>query len=306
VEIACAVLSALGEAHRLGVLHRDVKPANVLFDDAGVARLGDFGVAHLGDLSATATAGMIGTLAYMSPEQREGRPATIQSDLYGVGAILLEMLTGARPEPPSPPRSLPSGAHRDLGVRHDQVVLRMIAEDPTQRPHDAFAARRILTSLAWPSVVEPAAPKPLRDRAPSDHPRATRLVVAPGGATLDEWIGRPIERVPLTETTLARAAAFARAGHPSLQTVLRVDRAAGEIWLDVPGGAPTRSLTRAQLDMAGEALKALHAEGIAHGAIDAEHLLVDAYGGVVLRFTTDAAPLSTMDLDRIALARFAE
>ncbi|MCG4699686.1 serine/threonine protein kinase, partial [Anaerobutyricum soehngenii] len=63
VEIALAVLSALGEAHRVGVLHCDVKPANVLFDDAGVTRLGDFGAAHLGDLSATATAGLIGTLA---------------------------------------------------------------------------------------------------------------------------------------------------------------------------------------------------------------------------------------------------
>src|SRR6202040_1575115 len=99
---ACAVLSALGEAHRLGVLHRDVKPANVLFDDAGVARLGDFGVAHLGDLSTTATAGVIGTLAYMSPEQREGRPATAESDVYAVGAILFEMLAGGRANPAAP------------------------------------------------------------------------------------------------------------------------------------------------------------------------------------------------------------
>jgi len=88
VEIAQAVLAALAEAHRLGVIHRDIKPANVLFDAAGVTRLGDFGVAHLSDLSATATAGVIGTLGYMSPEQREGRPASVRSDLYGVGALL--------------------------------------------------------------------------------------------------------------------------------------------------------------------------------------------------------------------------
>lgn len=98
VEIAQAVLLALAEAHRLGILHRDVKPANVLFDDAGVARLADFGVAHLGDRSATATAGVIGTVRYMSPEQREGRPATAESDVFVVGALLFEMLTGEVPD----------------------------------------------------------------------------------------------------------------------------------------------------------------------------------------------------------------
>src|SRR6185436_2948721 len=132
------------EAHRVGVLHRDVKPANVLFDSAGVTRLGDFGVAHLGDLSATATAGVIGTLGYMSPEQREGRPATIQSDLYGVGAILWEMLTGQRPVadlsssgPASvAPRMRPSAAHRYLDTRHDGVVIALMADAPEMRPED--------------------------------------------------------------------------------------------------------------------------------------------------------------------------
>src|SRR5262245_17842889 len=116
VEIACAVLGALGEAHRVGILHRDVKPSNVLFDDIGATRLGDFGAAHLGDLSSTATAGAIGTFAYMSPEQRLGRPATIASDLYAVGAILYELLTGAAANPPVAGQldPLPSTCHPDL------------------------------------------------------------------------------------------------------------------------------------------------------------------------------------------------
>ena len=305
VEVACAVLSALGEAHRLGVLHRDVKPANVLFDDAGVARLGDFGVAHLGDLSATATAGVIGTLAYMSPEQREGKPATLKSDLFGVGAMLLEMLTGERPEPPEPPRTLPSGAHRDLDTRHDALVLRMIAADPEARPADAFTARRLLTSLPWPSVVERAAPKPAPKRAESEHPRAGRLTVGLDGVAVDGWIGRPVERVPLTDRTLARARAFARAGHRALQTVLRVDRDGEEIWLDPANGTPAEALTRAQLQQAHDALDALHAAGATHGAIDRAHVLVGPTGGVVLRFTADASPTATVDTDRLGLARLA-
>ncbi len=305
VEVACAVLSALGEAHRLGVLHRDVKPANVLFDDAGVARLGDFGVAHLGDLSATATAGVIGTLAYMSPEQREGKPATLRSDLYGVGAMLLEMLTGERPESPGPPRTLPSGAHRDLDTRHDALVLRMIAAEPEGRPADAYAARRMLTALPWPSVVEPAAPKPADKRAPSEHPRAGRLTIGVDGIAFDGWIGRAVQRVPLTEQSLVRARAFARAGHRALQNVLRVDREGREIWLESLHGEPAGALTRSQAREAQEALEALHAAGATHGAVDRAHVLVSATGGVVLCFTPDASPTATIDTDRLGLARLA-
>ncbi|MCK6589326.1 MAG: serine/threonine protein kinase [Polyangiaceae bacterium] len=122
-EIAGALLAALGEAHRLGILHRDVKPTNVLFDEVGTAFLSDFGAAHLGDLSSTATAGAIGTFAYMSPEQRLGRPATLASDLFGVGAVFYELLTGRAPEPakggllPAPPSSV----NPDLTPAHDAV-----------------------------------------------------------------------------------------------------------------------------------------------------------------------------------------
>ena len=143
VEIASAVLSALGEAHTLGILHRDVKPANVLFDAAGGARLSDFGVAHLGDVSTTATGGVFGTLAYMSPEQREGRPATIKSDVFSVGVMLGETLTGEKPAVGTTPRTIPSQAHRELDERHDALVARMTATDPSERP-GALEARSML------------------------------------------------------------------------------------------------------------------------------------------------------------------
>jgi serine/threonine-protein kinase len=316
VEIAVAVLSALGEAHRLGVLHRDVKPANVLFDDAGVTRLGDFGAAHLGDLSATATAGLIGTLAYMSPEQREGRPATVTSDLYGVGAILWEMLTGEKPElPPAPDdaptsttipelRTRPSGVHRDLDLRHDKVVLRLLDPDPERRPADAFAARRELTALTWPATIERT---PLRKA--SEHPHAVssgeaRLAPRGDGVLVDLWLERPVERVPLADVALARARVLARLDHPALQPVLRVDRDDASIWLADPDARPLgRPLGPHEVSLLKDALTALHAEGVVHGFVDAEHVRERSDGTVFLRFTASQGPTATVDTDRLGLAR---
>lgn len=306
VEIAQAVLAALGEAHRLGVIHRDVKPANVLFDDAGVTRLGDFGVAHLSDLSATATAGVIGTLEYMSPEQREGRPATVRSDIFGVGAILWEMLTGERPGAglgTTTLRARPSGVHRDLDARHDSVVLSMLSLDPEERPEDAFAARRELGSLRWPNTIEHAA-APATQRPKSVRPVAARLVLQPDGTWLDTWLDRGVVTVPLETATLARASAFARADHQALQAVLRVDRERNLIWLAAPRGAPASGkLAPHQVAALREALDRLHEIGEAHGSVDAEHVLVDDAGGVMLRFSSRAGPTATADLDRLGVAR---
>ncbi len=307
IEIACAVLSALGEAHRLGVLHRDVKPANVLFDAAGVARLGDFGVAHLGDLSATATAGLIGTLAYMSPEQREGRAATVRSDIYGVGAILYEMLTGELLAMDGTTKVRPSGVHRDLAAKHDAAVLAFVAQDPADRPADAFVARRSLTALHWPSTLEPAAPRPADAPSPrSERPPAERLEPGQAGLAVDRWTGRTIERVPVTPQSLARAGAFARAGHVALQTILRIDSDSKEIWLEHPLGRELdRPLAPAEIGVLREAIASLHAAGAVHGRVDRRHVLVGADESLTLRFVPEVEPTATMDLDRVALPRLA-
>jgi eukaryotic-like serine/threonine-protein kinase len=308
VEIAQAVLSALGEAHRLGVIHRDIKPANVLFDDAGVTRLGDFGVAHLSDLSATATAGVIGTLGYMSPEQREGRPATVKSDLYGVGAILWEMLTGEKPEAGLGAATLqvrPSGMHRDLSAKHDSLVLSFMAHDPKDRPEDAFAARRALGAIKWPNTIERIAAPRAEARAESDRPSAVRLLPSTddGGVDVDQWLGRKVVCLPLDDATLARASLFARADHPALQAVLRVDRSSASIWLAAPRGAPLAGrLTAAQSAVLREALAALHEHGQPHGAVDPQHVFVDDTGAVLLAYAPPPGPTTTFDVDRLALA----
>ena len=306
VEIAQAVLSALGESHRLGVIHRDIKPANVLFDDAGVTRLGDFGVAHLSDLSATATAGVIGTLGYMSPEQREGRPASVRSDLYGVGAMLWEMLTGERPEAASTGATLrtrPSGIHRDLDTRHDKLVLSFLDADPAGRPEDAFAARRALGALKWPSTIERAA-APRVERPKSDHPQGLRFEQQIDGTAMDRWLNRRVVALVLDPPTLARASVFARADHSALQAVLRVDREQSAIWLAAPPGAPLAGkLTPAQAATLREALARLHEIGEIHGAVVAENIIVDEQGAVVLGFSGAPGPTATADLDRLGIAR---
>jgi serine/threonine-protein kinase len=285
-----------------------VKPANVLFDEAGVARLADFGVAHLGDLSATATAGVIGTIAYMSPEQREGRPATPESDLYAVGAILFEMLTGERPRAHDDTASAtrPSGAHRDLDPRHDAIVLRFLAREPGARLRDAFTARSALVALPWPDVVQPAAPRS-RELVPSERPQSGRADLSADGTGFDRWMERPFSYVPLDERSKARASAFARAGHAALQGILRVDRDAGLLWIDPARGRPLQAaLTTAQLAELRAALAALHAAGVAHGRIDRAHVLIDEDGAPLLRFTSDCDATATVHRDRLALARLAE
>ncbi len=324
VEIACALLSALGEAHRLGILHRDVKPSNVLFDDMGAARLSDFGAAHLGDLSTTATAGAIGTFAYMSPEQRLGRPASIASDLYGVGVLLAELLTGAAAGPVTDRLDpLPSACHPDVNEAHDAAVARLLHEDPQKRPSDAFEARRLLLGLRWPERIWE------RARRPSEAPRTERPP-APEGARLiaalhagdgrdaavrqhDAWLDRDVLVLPADAAVLARARAFAQAGHPALPTVLRVDRDSGAVWIAAPLGRALadepRGLSPGQVARLREAVEALHAAGGAHGRIDQGHLYWFD-GEVTLAFPRgeagDAGASSEPDReaqDREALAR---
>ncbi len=143
------VLAALGAAHSHGVIHRDLKPDNVYVTSGGRAKVLDFGIAKLKpEVSAisgeTRTGALLGTPQYMSPEQAMGRPVDLRSDLYSVGVILYEMLTGRRPFdgstlwellkqhieiPPAPP----SSSRADLPPALQSVVLRALEKDPARR-----------------------------------------------------------------------------------------------------------------------------------------------------------------------------
>src|SRR5215469_13982312 len=120
---ASQILAALGEAHSKGIIHRDLKPGNIMIAKSGVKVL-DFGLAKLEeDDTLTASHMVMGTPAYMAPEQREGKPADTRSDIYSFGCVLYEMLTGARPTERR--RIRPRGL--------ENVLRRCLEPDPSRR-----------------------------------------------------------------------------------------------------------------------------------------------------------------------------
>ena len=138
------VLAALRFAHRKGVVHRDIKPHNVMADADGRLKVTDFGIARAGVSQMTEAGSIIGTAQYLSPEQARGSPVDQRSDLYSVGVVLYEMLTGTTPfsgESPveiamkhlsDPPRP-PSVERPDIPPDLDMVVLRALAKNPDDR-----------------------------------------------------------------------------------------------------------------------------------------------------------------------------
>jgi beta-lactam-binding protein with PASTA domain/predicted Ser/Thr protein kinase len=138
------VLAALRFAHRKGVVHRDIKPHNVMADADGRLKVTDFGIARAGVSQMTEAGSIIGTAQYLSPEQARGAPVDQRSDLYSIGVVLYEMLTGKTPfsgETPveiamkhlsDPPRP-PSLERPDISPDLDMVVLRALAKHPEDR-----------------------------------------------------------------------------------------------------------------------------------------------------------------------------
>ncbi len=165
-------LDALAAAHRAGIVHRDIKPENILMSADGRVRVADFGLARAVDGSSTVTRGvLLGTVAYVSPEQTLGQVATPRSDVYAAGVVLFELLTGHAPHTGATDFVVarkhseedvpaPSAEVHDLPPLVDELVRRATARDPHQRYADAAEllaavrrARRVLDGV--PYDIEP-------------------------------------------------------------------------------------------------------------------------------------------------------
>lgn len=271
------ILSGLELAHQRGVIHRDVKPANIFFDARGTAKLGDFGVAHLLDLGQTQTGGLIGTLAYMSPEQITGAPLTITADMYSLGITLFEALTGRLPflgpdfvaqhlgdQPPAP-----TEVADNVAPGWDAVLAKLLAKSPSDRydsiaelrrdieaidlgaggipkplilPRAGSIKRRASSSMSIPAVGD-------ADARDEDAPRYQfettigRTEVSSLSRAVDSTLNRSVILERYREGAVdpaieQRLYALARGGGPFVQRSLAYDQAAGVAVFEAPSGTP--------------------------------------------------------------------
>jgi serine/threonine protein kinase len=221
--IGAGVATGLAVAHREGVIHRDIKPANLLLPSDGTVKIGDFGLARFADESVaglTVTGQVMGTTAYLAPERGLGHPAGPASDVYALGCVLYQLLTGRPPfqadtaaavvyqHVETSPRPI-RGYRPDLPEPFDAYVLTMLSKDPERRPTaqqaaGAFAAARTAWVPPPPAAAGTSAPLP----GAQDTPRQPHIASSarPAGTRQPDGGRKVTRRSVVTIGTVAAAA----------------------------------------------------------------------------------------------------
>jgi beta-lactam-binding protein with PASTA domain/predicted Ser/Thr protein kinase len=203
IDLTVQILSAARSAHQRGVIHRDLKPHNVIVDADGRVKVTDFGIARAGVSEITETGSIMGTVEYLSPEQAQGHAVGPRSDLYSIGVVLYELLTARLPfegdsavtialkqisEVPVPPSAYNQAVSPEL----DAIVLAALAKDPNDRYADADA---FLAALD--------AERELLRRPPSD--RTAEFAAAAVAAAYEQPVGEAGWEAPAPSTALSRS-----------------------------------------------------------------------------------------------------
>jgi len=208
ITIAKQVCNGLAEAHKLGVIHRDLKPQNIMIDQDGNARIMDFGIARsLKGRGITGAGVMIGTPEYMSPEQVEGKETDQRSDIYSLGVILFEMVTGQTPFQGNTPFTIgvkhkseipqnPQELNNQISVELSHIILRCLEKDKEKRFQSAGELRQNLQNIekglsSAERVIPKVKPTTSKEVTVSFHPKkvviSALIVIALAAAIIIMW-----------------------------------------------------------------------------------------------------------------------
>jgi serine/threonine protein kinase len=250
------VLSALSVAHDAGILHRDIKPGNILFTTQGHTKVADFGIAKIIGTSHTQTGQIVGTLAYLSPDRLAGKPATVTDDLYAVGCVGYEALTGRRPFPDEAlgalaraimddtPPPLPA-LRQDVDPTLAAAIEQAMARDPRQR----FGGAADMRTALWNPVPPPRPSTRVLTAAIPAAPPPSAYIPSAAEATPRHWLPKVfamagvIAALALTVVLLVRNSPFHSDAPAPAPTVLSSTPPAAPVVSSSAAPTPTPAST---------------------------------------------------------------